>query len=67
MKNVNHVHKNPAMKKGGTKLKAGTMDGLSMVEAIDSNPVSEGMGTKGTNQMPLPTAKKKVGGGFEIC
>ena len=66
MKHTN-VMKNHAMKKGGTKLKAGTKDGLSMVEAINSNPDSEGMGTKGPNQHPMPTAKKKVGGGFEIC
>ena len=63
---------NGAMKKGGLKGsvpsgKGGSVStGLSSRVSMDSNPDSEGMGTKGPNQLPMPTAKKKVGP-FTIC
>ena len=65
-------NQNGAMKKGGLKgsfPKGGggsVSTGLSSRTAMDSNPDSEGMGTKGPNQHPMPTAKKKVGP-FTIC
>lgn len=67
------MNRNGAMKKSGLKghfpkgSGGTTNNGLSFRESMDSNPDSEGMGTQGKNQMPMPTKKKKVGGGFEIC
>lgn len=65
-------NRNSAMKKGGLKGSfpkgsGGSLStGLSSRESMSSNPDAEGMGTKGPNQHPMPTAKKKVGT-FEIC
>lgn len=66
------MNRNGAMKKGGLKGSfpsgnGGSLNkGLASREAMSSNPDAEGMGTKGPNQMPMPTAKKKVGQ-FTIC
>lgn len=66
------MNKNGAMKKGGLKgsFPSGTggslNKGLASREAMSSSPAGEGMDTKGKNQMPMPTAKKKVGS-FTIC
>lgn len=63
---------NAAMNKSGLKggFPSGSggsvKTGLSSREAMSSNPDAEGMGTKGPNQVPMPTAKKKVGP-FTIC
>ena len=63
---------NGAMKRGGLKGhfpsgKGGSVStGLSNRESMSSNPDAEGMGTKGPNQVPMPTAKNKVGK-FTIC
>jgi hypothetical protein len=65
-------NRNGAMKRSGLKGnfpsgKGGSVStGLSSRESMDSNPDAEGMGTKGPNQHPMPTAKKKVGK-FTIC
>lgn len=65
-------NQNPAMKKGGLKGgfpsgSGGSLNtGLSSREAMSSDPGGEGMDTKGEAQLPMPTAKKKVGQ-FEIC
>jgi hypothetical protein len=67
------MNNNGSMKKGGLKGNfpkgsGGSLTtGLSSRETMDSNPDSEGMGTKGPNQVPMATAKKKVGRGCEIC
>ena len=66
------MNNNGAMKRGGLKGsfpsgKGGSLNkGLSSREAMSSSPDAEGMGTKGPNQVPMPTAKKKVGQ-FTIC
>jgi hypothetical protein len=66
------VNRNPGMKKSGLKGSfpsggGGSLQtGLSSRKAMSSNPNAEGMGTSGPNQMPMPTAKKKVGQ-FTIC
>lgn len=66
------MNTNGAMKKGGLKGSfpsgnGGSLNkGLASRESMSSNPDGEGMGTKGPNQMPMPTAKKKVGQ-FTIC
>ena len=66
------MNTNGAMKKGGLKGSfpkgsgGSVTTGLSSRESMDSNPDSEGMGTKGPNQVPMGTAKKKVGQ-FTIC
>ena len=66
------MNMNGAMKKGGLKGSfpsgnGGSLNkGLASRESMSSNPDAEGMGTKGPNQMPMPTAKKKVGQ-FTIC
>jgi hypothetical protein len=66
------TNQNGSMKKGGLKGSfpkgsgGSVTTGLSTRAACDSSPDAEGMGTFGPNQMPLPTAKKKVGP-FTIC
>jgi hypothetical protein len=65
-------NRNGTMKRGGLKgsfpsgNNGSLRTGLSSREAMSSNPDGEGMGTKGPNQVPMPTAKKKVGP-FTIC
>jgi hypothetical protein len=67
MKNMNG-----AMQRGGLKGSfpsgngSSVNKGLASREAMSSSPDGEGMGTKGPNQMPMPTAKKKAGQ-FTIC
>jgi hypothetical protein len=65
-------NRNGAMKKGGLKGSfpkgsgGSVTNGLSSRESMSSDPDAEGMGTKGPNQVPMPTAQKKVGQ-FTIC
>jgi hypothetical protein len=66
------VSRNPQMKKGGLKGSfpsgggGSVQTGLSSRQAMSSSPAGEGMDTQGPNQLPMPTAKKKVGK-FTIC
>lgn len=48
---------------GGGSLKTG----LATRESIDSNPDSEGMCTKGPNQLPMPMPKTKAKGPFTFA
>ncbi len=67
MKNLNGAMKRGGLKGGFPSGNGGSVNkGLASREPMSSSPDGEGMGTTGPNQMPMSTAKKKVGQ-FTIC